>query len=51
MATLAAKGVDFLGGITATQGACRQKIQGQVRILLSACQLGNERLMRCVQPT
>jgi hypothetical protein len=34
-ATLAAKGMDFLGGIMATQLGCRQEIQDLVRLLSS----------------
>jgi hypothetical protein len=34
----------------ATQGGCPQEIRGLVRILSSACQIVNERLMKCVQP-
>ena len=39
-----------LGGITAAQGGCRREIRGLARLLSSACQIVNERLMKCVQP-
>jgi hypothetical protein len=43
------KGMDCLGGIMATQGGCHREIQGLMRILSCACQIVNERLMKCVQ--
>ena len=43
---LAAKGMDFLGGIMATKRGCSREFEA----LLSACQIVSERLIKCVQP-